>query len=171
MKAEIRHREQIERFNSRYVKIKNGCWNWTWKKDKDGYGQFHARPIAQRAHRFSFYIHMGYLPKDKCICHTCDNPSCVNPAHLWAGTSKENNNDARKKGRMIPPNRGKKRCKRGHLFTSKNTYRTADGGRICIRCRRAKIQEWKRKNRDRTYEYYLKEKYDVKLLKEWKRVK
>jgi len=113
---------------------KNGCWEWTWNKDKDGYGLFHARPITQRAHRFSFYYHNGYLPDDMCVCHSCDNPSCVNPNHLWIGTVKDNNRDAMNKGRKIPPNRGKTICKRGHLYTEENTVNRKNNARACRIC-------------------------------------
>ena len=140
--------KQIERFKSRIKSTGVGCWEWTWSKDGDGYGHFHARPITQRAHRFSYYIYKAELKDGLCICHSCDNPSCVNPDHLWQGTIKQNNQDALAKGRKIPPFRGITHCKRGHEFTEENTYhQKGKNSRICRACRRVKIRDWKRRKR------------------------
>lgn len=81
---------------------KTGCFVWKGTLDKDGYGRFvlsHRREI--RAHRYSFIIYNGEIPKGLFVCHSCDNPSCVNPDHLWLGTALQNNRDAWKKGRRI----------------------------------------------------------------------
>lgn len=140
-------RKQIELFHSRYIKSEAGCWEWTWKKDKDGYGQFHARPYHQAAHRFSFHLFHKINPHGLCVCHSCDNPSCVNPDHLWLGTVTDNNRDAWKKGRKVSPNKDKAHCKRGHPFTEANTYIQSTGSRICRICRRMKVKEWKQKHK------------------------
>lgn len=137
--------KQIERFHSRYIKSDTGCWEWIGAKDKDGYGLFHAHPY-QRAHRFSYVLFYNQSLKDLCVCHYCDNPSCVNPEHLWLGTIGDNNRDAMRKGRKIQPNKDKKVCKRGHEFTDENTYiQKSKNSRICKACRRVKIREWKKK--------------------------
>jgi len=76
----------------------NDCWLWTASKDKDGYGNFTFKTMT-RAHQFSYLIHKGIIPKGNIICHTCDNPGCVNPEHLYAGTHQTNSDDKMSRGR------------------------------------------------------------------------
>lgn len=81
------------------------CWIWTAGKDKDGYGQFHYRnekdeSINIRAHRFSYRLAFGELSDSKpCVCHHCDNPACIRPIHLFAGSNLDNDRDKDQKGR------------------------------------------------------------------------
>jgi len=78
----------------------NGCWEWTAGKDGDDYGIFRVSNTKQkRTHRFSYEFFKGLIPEGKMVCHTCDNPRCVNPDHLWLGTQKENMKDCVRKGR------------------------------------------------------------------------
>lgn len=79
------------------------CWEWQGSRDKDGYGRFHLRGSETKAHRFSFELHYGPIPVGKMVCHSCDNPPCVNPSHLWLGTNQDNINDAAEKGRTHSP--------------------------------------------------------------------
>lgn len=71
-----------------------------------GYGQFKVNNKVQRAHRVSWTIHFGDIPDRLLICHKCDNPSCVNPSHLFIGTQFDNMKDAVTKGRLN--NKGEK---------------------------------------------------------------
>ena len=81
----------------------NACWPWTRSRNADGYGRF-CLPGLHKAigsHRVTFFVHHGYWPEN--ACHTCDNPWCCNPSHIFDGTHADNARDAQKKGRLIQP--------------------------------------------------------------------
>ena len=78
----------------------SGCWYWTGVKNDDGYGYFKLNGKMISSHRLMWLFLNGKIPKNICICHTCDNPGCVNPKHLWLGTRKDNMIDMANKGRM-----------------------------------------------------------------------
>lgn len=79
------------------------CWEWLAYKDKDGYGRFRVDGQWVGAHRFVFEMKCGRIPAGMCVCHSCDNPSCVNPEHLWLGTHEDNLRDMAEKGRARCP--------------------------------------------------------------------
>lgn len=84
------------------VHITDGCWLWTGAKNPNGYGQFFIGDRTVHAHRYAWATYMQERPlppSDLFIMHTCDNPGCVRPTHLIAGSHKDNMADMRAKGR------------------------------------------------------------------------
>lgn len=95
------HARPDERFWRRVAKS-DGCWLWTGARAPNGYGRFQiggkGGPYLG-AHRFSYELAHGPIPKGMVVMHSCDTPSCVNPAHLSARTPKDNSRDMISKGR------------------------------------------------------------------------
>jgi HNH endonuclease len=79
------------------------CFIWYGSKFKSGYGRIRIKGKIYRANRVAFLIKKGEIPNGFCICHSCDNPSCVNPDHLFLGTHKENMDDMSIKTRFYSP--------------------------------------------------------------------
>lgn len=93
-----------ERFE-KYINKTKQCWVWKASKTWHGYGRFWFNRKHISAHRMSWFLYKGKIPKRLFVCHKCDNPPCVNPAHLWIGTAQDNVIDKFKKGRHIVENR------------------------------------------------------------------
>ena len=79
---------------------KTDCWNWLGGKNNLGYGLIRDGDRMRTTHRVSYEANKGSIPHNLVVCHSCDNPSCVNPDHLWLGTMADNMQDMISKGRQ-----------------------------------------------------------------------
>ena len=95
----------INRFWKKVIKTKSDdCWEWTAYKNKKGYGQLGLGSRGEGtilAHRASYLIHNKSLCTNLMVLHKCDNPSCVNPEHLYQGTASDNTKDMIKRNRSV----------------------------------------------------------------------
>lgn len=102
-----------ERFWERVIRANEAdCWTWTGAIKGFGYGHMLVAGRMQSAHRISYEMHVGPIPPRMFVCHRCDNPRCVNPAHLFLGNNQDNVRDMLTKGRHYAP--GAKGERNGH---------------------------------------------------------
>jgi hypothetical protein len=78
-----------------------GCYEWAGTRTIDGYGKFFYGGKKVAAHRLAWILVHGSIPDGMCLCHKCDNPSCVRVEHLFLGTRADNNADMVRKGRHV----------------------------------------------------------------------
>jgi hypothetical protein len=111
MKIEITEKQK-NNFSTKFKIVESGCWEWLLSKDDYGYGRF----LQLKAHRVSYCIHnnLSEIPDGYEVCHSCDNPACVRPDHLWLGTHSDNMQDMIAKGRRVEPPHIK--CGEGHFL-------------------------------------------------------
>jgi hypothetical protein len=115
------------------INITDSCWIWSGAKNR-GYGTAYFEGRQQGVHRIMYQMAYGEIPEAMFICHSCDNPECVNPDHLFAGTQKQNMEDRSNKGRHA--NQKKTHCPMGHEYNEENTYVSGPTqGRKCLQCR------------------------------------
>lgn len=121
-----------------------GCWLWIGAYTVC-YGTFYLGKRNMAAHRASYILHVGPIADGLLACHKCDNSSCVNPAHLFLGTQKENIRDCIEKGRFVK--RAKKtHCPQGHDY-AEDGFKNKLGAFVCRVCRKQKGREWMRQRR------------------------
>lgn len=121
---------------ARIEKAESGCWLWRGWRNHLGYGEMTVQGKGWRAHRLSFTLFKGKIPPGIDICHTCDNPPCVNPDHLWLGDQKANSRDIVVKGRNHGLN--KTECGRGHPYAIFGRRHPRLGWRTCTICERGR---------------------------------
>lgn len=93
---------QLKAFlNQVIIRDDDECWQWQGSTNRGGYGVMSLKGIASLAHRVAWMIYKGELVQEgKYVCHHCDNPSCVNPRHLYLGDHEQNMKDAAVRGRL-----------------------------------------------------------------------
>ena len=131
----------------------SGCWLWTGYTDKNGYGRIKAGDGPQWAHRVAYRLYKGPIPEGFEIDHTCSIPLCVNPQHLEAVTSAENQRRTFARGRGIRGGIRKTHCPQGHPLSGGNLYVSIAGKyrrRHCRTCRVMWTKEWRKQQRKET---------------------
>lgn len=119
----------------------NECWEWKGTRTPQGYGRYHLTSGKVLAHRLAYGFFHGKKPVND-VLHSCDNPGCVNPAHLREGTNQENVNDKMVRGRHQCFT--KIQCKNGHPLEA-----YVQGRRNCIVCNKEKDARYKERNREK----------------------
>jgi hypothetical protein len=114
------------------VRAEAECWPWLGCKSSDGYGNFLIAGRNAGAHRIAFIVANGGIEDGLCVCHRCDNPGCVNPEHLFAGTRHDNMRDMAAKGRNFVARPGKSWFASGE---SHPKAKLSDSEVFSIRCR------------------------------------
>lgn len=117
------------------IKGPEECWIWKASVKSNRYGQFRFNKKNTGAHRVAYILTHGEFDNNLDVCHTCDNPPCVNPNHLWLGTTRDNILDMTKKGRHGQQRLSRDNCRQGHPYTEETTGYKENGNKYCKICK------------------------------------
>lgn len=144
------------------VNDETNCWEWTGTKNKQGYGLILVYGKHRSTHRFVYELMVGDIPPGDgyfgtCVLHRCDNRACLNPAHLFLGSHKENMQDMAAKGRTGKPKRAiilaTGKCLKGlHDWVPENVITKDDGRERCRACTMERVRVSGRKKYARKQE-------------------
>lgn len=119
----------------------SGCWEWVGGFSGEGYGSVHIHHVGSRgAHRVSYAVFIGLVPKGLGLDHLCRNRACVNPWHLEPVTDRVNILRGESPSAV---NARKTHCNYGHAFTEENTARDRRGRRSCKECRKRNNRKYR----------------------------
>lgn len=137
------------------IRDQDDCWLWNgaaMKKDGRGIVWSPSTKKNELAPRVSLQIKLGRkIANGLFACHTCDNPACVNPGHLWEGSCRDNAIDASEKGRLN--GQSKEYCSRGHKYEDGSYYTNRGRNRDCKECSRINQKQWISDNYERHKKY------------------
>lgn len=141
------------------INEETGCWEWTASCQPTGYGQINDRGVMHYAHRLSYQIHKGPIPKGLTVDHLCFVRKCVNPDHLEAVTNAENISRA---GAAIT------HCSHGHEYTKENTYiNPTNGYRQCRSCKPQNDKRFRKRHPNYSMQrYYADIEKSRKIMRE-----
>lgn len=131
-----------------YVVCADGCWEWTERHHRDGYGRLVRNGRTYGAHQWFYEHYIGPVPNGLELDHLCRNRVCVNPTHLEAVTHRVN---SLRGAAPAARNAHKTHCPKGHPYDEANTL-VSVGGRYCRACRRQRIPADSERRRQREAE-------------------
>lgn len=142
-----------ERFWDKVAIIpEHSCWEWVASKNTSGYGMLKVKGSIVLAHRFSYLLNIGSIPKDLFVLHHCDNPGCVRIEHLYLGTKQNNSDDCVLRGRHRNGFSERTHCPHGHEYSEENTYIANGGHRSCRQCNKIRSKKFRKTKIGKEYD-------------------
>lgn len=138
----------VERLLKKVVVMPTGCWEWQGHGVRN-YGMIRVLNSMYLVHRVTYELYKVISPGDLLVCHSCDNPKCCNPDHLWLGTDRDNSRGMIAKRRNVSQN--KTHCPQGHEYTPENTiytsWKNSTPRRVCRSCRKIVDDNYNKKRK------------------------